>query len=143
MEPISSDRGYWATDDRLAAEEKAVEFVNAFRRLGVDFDDIEITDPCGTCSRLDHRINVGTISVEEAGEYTRKINRTMDLFDSYRKQIEEADAIAQMLTRTPNPLGSYRKQLEKTVETVQKLSRLVGLLDSSYEQTSDTDQPSD
>ncbi|MFG2224157.1 hypothetical protein [Streptomyces sp. NPDC048644] len=86
MEFSTVGHDYWVTRERGAAEEKASSFVNAFRRLEIDFDGIEIKEPCGGCRRGEHKIFIGSISVEEAGDFAWKVNRALDLLDAYREQ---------------------------------------------------------
>ncbi|MFD5392790.1 hypothetical protein ACFWJW_00810 [Streptomyces sp. NPDC127097] len=80
-------REYWVTTDRERAEDYASEFVNAFRRLDIDFADISIKDPCEDCkiSTSDHVIKVGVISVDEAADFAGKANRAMDQLAQYRQ----------------------------------------------------------
>ncbi|MCR8576148.1 hypothetical protein [Streptomyces sp. Isolate_219] len=80
-------RDYWVTGDREQAEDNGSAFVTAFRRLGIDLPDIEIKEPCNDCHirRTDHRINVGQLSVAEAGEFAEKIDQAMDQLAQYRK----------------------------------------------------------
>ncbi|MFI7099918.1 hypothetical protein ACIBK8_11220 [Streptomyces sp. NPDC050161] len=86
MEFDTIGHDYWATSEREEAEEKATDFVNAFRRLGIDFDGIEIKEPCGGCRRREHKIFIGSISVAEAGDFAGKVNRALDLIDGHRAQ---------------------------------------------------------
>ncbi|MCB5911714.1 hypothetical protein [Streptomyces pinistramenti] len=79
-------RDYWATGEREEAEEKATAFVNAFRRLGIDFDGIGIKEPCGGCRRREHKVAIGSISVAEAGDFAGKLNQALDLLGGYRAQ---------------------------------------------------------
>lgn len=72
------DRGYWTNNDRENAEDAATAFVNALRRLQVDFDDIGIEEPCAACNHPAHMISLGSISVAEAAQFAHRINRRLD-----------------------------------------------------------------
>ncbi|MFJ6748257.1 hypothetical protein ACIQNI_08710 [Streptomyces sp. NPDC091266] len=85
METHKIGRDYWANSEREDAEDNATEFVNAFRRLGIDFDDIHIENPCADCPREDYRIAIGRISAPEAGEFARKLNQALDLLAKYQQ----------------------------------------------------------
>ncbi|MGW1835743.1 hypothetical protein [Streptomyces sp. NPDC002067] len=89
MDIIGADTAYWLTTDRLAAQEKGSALVNALRRLDIEFDDIEIREPCGGCRRTDHKIALGTITPDEADEFALKINRALDRLDRYERTPED------------------------------------------------------
>ncbi|MFJ3710677.1 NUDIX domain-containing protein [Streptomyces sp. NPDC090053] len=72
------DRGYWTNNDRENAEDAATAFVNALRRLQVDFDDIGIEEPCVACNHPLHKVSLGSISVVEAAQFADRINRRLD-----------------------------------------------------------------
>ncbi|WP_405686406.1 hypothetical protein OG204_20850 [Streptomyces sp. NBC_01387] len=71
LDPIGL--GYWATDEREAAEEAATAFVNALRRLHVDLDDVVIVEPCDACKRTTYMLTLGSISVDEAAQYATQL----------------------------------------------------------------------
>ncbi|MFD9813699.1 hypothetical protein [Streptomyces sp. NPDC059080] len=93
MDYIGSDTAFWLTTARLEAQEKGSAFVNAFRRLDIEFDDIEIREPCDGCRRTDYKITLGSISVDEAGDFARKLNHALNLLDDYRNQAPDADQL--------------------------------------------------
>ncbi|MFJ9849092.1 hypothetical protein [Streptomyces sp. NPDC101150] len=84
MDTETVGRDYFVTTERETAEENAVLFVNAFRRLGIDFADIEIENPCTGCPRKGHRIALGRISVEEAGDFGAKLETALDELNELR-----------------------------------------------------------
>lgn len=94
METGTVDSDYWVTSERKEAEESASAFVNAFRRLDIDFADIEIQDPCNDCPRDEHRIAIGRISVPEAADFAWKLNRALDLLAKYRELDSSPDESA-------------------------------------------------
>ncbi|TSB19969.1 hypothetical protein [Streptomyces benahoarensis] len=91
MDFINADHAFWVDGDRQEAEEKGSAFVNAFRRLDIEFDDIELKEPCSGCRRAAYTIRLGTISPEEAGDIARKLNHALDLLDAHREQAPDAD----------------------------------------------------
>ncbi|MER8067216.1 hypothetical protein ABTZ59_02720 [Streptomyces sp. NPDC094034] len=76
---------YWANSDRENAEEVGSKFVNALRRVGVDFDSIGIETPCGNCEQPDYRISLGWISLDEASQMTNTVNAALDELNQYRR----------------------------------------------------------
>ncbi|WP_329560119.1 hypothetical protein OG711_21775 [Streptomyces uncialis] len=69
---------YWVDDERVAAEEVATDFVNALRRVEVDFDGISIDRPCDRCHLDDYRIALGLITLDEARRMTATVNAVLD-----------------------------------------------------------------
>ncbi|MEV6419086.1 hypothetical protein [Streptomyces sp. NPDC051662] len=81
-EPVGPE--YWVNNDREKAEEVGSQFVNALRRVGVDFDCIGIDTPCDNCEQEDYRISLGWISLDEASQMARKVNAALDELDQFR-----------------------------------------------------------
>ncbi|WP_406113168.1 NUDIX domain-containing protein [Streptomyces sp. NBC_01014] len=87
------DRGYWTNNDRENAEDAATAFVNALRRLQVDFDDIGIEEPCAACNHPLHKISLGSISVVEATQFAHRINRRLDELDALTESAAPSTAL--------------------------------------------------
>ncbi|MCX4968599.1 hypothetical protein OHA98_28355 [Streptomyces sp. NBC_00654] len=85
MEYLPVGREYWNDDDRSAAEDVATDFVNALRRVGINFDGIGIDPPCDTCQQDEHRIAVGWITLEEAARMTVTVNAALDELDRFHR----------------------------------------------------------
>ncbi|WP_399089058.1 hypothetical protein ACGH2B_15430 [Streptomyces sp. BBFR2] len=90
MDFIKADHAFWVDGERQEAEEKGSAFVNAFRRLGIEFDDIELKEPCGGCRRTGYRLLLGSIPPEEAADIAWRLNHALDLLDTYRRQAADA-----------------------------------------------------
>ncbi|MFD9813951.1 hypothetical protein [Streptomyces sp. NPDC059080] len=79
------DHSYWDNDEYDDVKTAATNFINAFRRMGITFVDSEIRWPRECCPpRIDYRINLGNISLDEAKEITELVNETLDQLERYR-----------------------------------------------------------
>ncbi|MGW6597929.1 hypothetical protein [Streptomyces sp. NPDC055036] len=76
---------YWVNNERETAEEVASQFVNALRRVGVDFENIGIDNPCGRCEQEDYQISIGRISLDEARQMTRTVNAALDALEKFEQ----------------------------------------------------------
>ncbi len=90
-EPVT--RSYWADGEREEAEDKATAFVNAFRRLGIDFDDIELQAPSAckavppgpACCIVDrYRLALGCLELDDAEGIAERVSGLMDELAEYR-----------------------------------------------------------
>lgn len=85
MDYFPVDTSHFDNPDHDEAKEAAAAFVNALRRVRVDFPSIDIDQPCGTCQQDGHRIALGWITLEEARRMTATVNAALDELERYRK----------------------------------------------------------
>ncbi|MFF3261387.1 hypothetical protein ACFYWO_19715 [Streptomyces sp. NPDC002932] len=84
MDYRAVDPSYFDDADHTEAKEVATDFVNALRRVRVNFGGIGIDAPCDNCQHDEHRIALGWITLEEARRMTATVNAAMGELDRYR-----------------------------------------------------------
>ncbi|MFJ6103516.1 hypothetical protein ACIQHY_21210 [Streptomyces sp. NPDC092359] len=95
LHPI--DASYFEITDDVEATEEAVRFVNALRRVGLDFPSIHVRQPCDRCGARDHVIVAGPVSLDEARAMTATVTARMDELDRFREALASASALADTL----------------------------------------------
>ncbi|MFB6535089.1 hypothetical protein ACFCY8_26400 [Streptomyces noursei] len=76
---------YFEIGDHQDAMAIGADFVNAFRRLGVDFTNIGIAQQ-GDSRDYEYGIDLGFIDTDEAKDATQKVNALMDELQAFREK---------------------------------------------------------
>ncbi|WP_158678781.1 hypothetical protein [Streptomyces sp. Tu6071] len=83
LEPVGPE--YFSYTDKDEAVMKAVEFVNALRRLGVDFPEIHVEEPCKHDSAdVTFSVGLGNISMADAERLAVRVNEVADIVDRHK-----------------------------------------------------------
>ncbi|MGW2919551.1 hypothetical protein ACWDBF_17055 [Streptomyces angustmyceticus] len=73
---------FFLDEDREAAVRAGIALVNAFRRIGVDLEDIKLHPPCEGCNVNEYTFTLGRVRVEETREMALTINHRLSVLES-------------------------------------------------------------